>query len=161
MRDLLVDDGEVSESVYEAALDAATSPQEIAFRDVLVFHRDFLNGGLTQALSNKRDELPQFMSAYRVLGLGWLADLIELAASSALGGVRYKDFETSEIETLDSAYCAAVYGPAYASDLRREIVLEERDETFRPVGDNIERLALRYARLNRQYFDAVLRRATE
>ncbi len=58
VNDLLADAAELSDSVYVATLDAATTPEEIGFRDVLVLHRDFLNGGLSQALSNQFADLP-------------------------------------------------------------------------------------------------------
>ena len=43
----------VPDDIYLSALINARTPEEIAFRDVLVFHRDVLNGGLDQALENR------------------------------------------------------------------------------------------------------------
>jgi hypothetical protein len=161
MDDLLADANDVSDAVYLAAIDAAASPEEIAFRDVLVFHRDFLNGGLSQALANKFDDLAQYLSAYRAIGLNWLAGMIELASTFAQDGESRDDFENADIKTLGTAYCAAAYGLAHASNLRREIRLTPDEKTsLTQSGDSVERLALRFARANRDKFRAVLAAAS-
>ena len=46
-------DEEVPDDIYLSALDHARTPEEGAFRDLLVFHRDAINGGLDQALDNR------------------------------------------------------------------------------------------------------------
>jgi hypothetical protein len=158
--DLLADADNVSDSVYLAALDSAQTPEEIAFRDVLIFHRGFLNGGLAQALSNYFDDLARYLSGYRAMQLNWLADLIELASTYVQDGESDEDFENADIETIDSAYCAVAYGIAYASDLRGEIKLSPEDAGLVPPGDGVERLALRFARLNRANFTAILAAAS-
>jgi hypothetical protein len=158
--DIFVDAEEVPESVYFAALDVATTPEEIAFRDVLVFHRDFLNGGLSQALGNQFSSLATYVSAYRVMGLDLLADMIVLASTFAQDGKSRDDFENMDIETLDSAYCAATYGLAYASDLRGDIKLTAQDDALKQRGDSVEQLVLRFARANRDKFRAVVAAAS-
>jgi hypothetical protein len=156
VKDLFADANEVSDWVYEAALDAAVSAEETAFRDVLIFHRDFLNGGMSQALRNQFEDLDRYVAAYRTLRLKWLADMIVLASTYAQDGKSAKEFKNADVETLGSAYCAATYGLAYASYLRDEIELKEDDAALRQAGDSVERMALRFARANRDRFQAIL-----
>jgi len=115
-------DQEVPDAIYLAALEHAVTPEEIIFRDVLVFHRDILNGGLDQALSNREnddEELAPVVSAYRSVGLPAVASLVDDAA------VLWRN--EANVDELSERYFQVVYG-------------EEND---RP--DAIERAAVRYA----------------
>ena len=82
--------------------------------------------------------------------------MIELASTYVQDGKDAADFEDMVIETLDSAYTAATYGLAYASQLRGEIDIPADDAALMQTGDSVERMALRVARINRDRFQAVL-----
>jgi hypothetical protein len=132
-------DAEVPDDIYLSALDHARSPEELAFRDVLVFHRDALNGGLDQALDNKvpdRARLTPFLHAYRLIGLNELAVLIRDAHEALLrpgeAGVG------AEFEELSERYVQLTYGA-------------EGDQP-----DAVERHAIAFARSRPQAFANVL-----
>ena len=104
-------DAEVPDDIYLSALDHARSPEEVAFRDVLIFHRDALNGGLDQALDNQapnRARLAPFVHAYSFIGLNELAVLIgdarEALSHPGEAGV------TAKFEELAEAYMVVTYG---------------------------------------------------
>lgn len=140
MSDLLSDADEVSDELYLAALDFAVTPAEIAFRDVLTFHRDVLNGGLDQALDNEGKELDRYLKAYREVGLALMSSLIALA----------RDADAGDVTVLTSAYIAATYNLAYACGGN------QIDPTFPLSGDNVERIVLQFARKRAPQFSSVL-----
>ena len=88
-------------------------------RSALVFHRDFLNGGLAQATHNAHtsgeDFEPEFVvQAYREFGLDGFADLTSKADQlykqlEASGSEDTEDAD-SEWKTLDEQYLSMTYG---------------------------------------------------
>jgi hypothetical protein len=72
-------DQEVPDAIYLASLEHAVTSEEIAFRDVLVFHRDCLNGGLDQAMFNREKHIVQW---------GVRPSRLRLTKLLSFGGVR-------------------------------------------------------------------------
>jgi hypothetical protein len=150
MSDILADTDHVSDALYLAALSTALSAAELAFRDVLVFHRDVLNGGLSQALGNQQDDVDQYIAAFNEVGLAPISALVRLGLNLMIEVA--PEFPDTEIETLTGAYIAATYSLAYVSAGCQE----DGEFPIAPAGDQIERMALRYARRRREAFDAVI-----
>jgi hypothetical protein len=101
---------EVPDSLYLASLDHAVTPEEVAFRDLLVFHRDCLNGGLDQALDNRAGEpLAPYLAAYRAVGLISVAGLIADAAAHAGKAIRLWGWE-AKWEAMIDRYQRLIYG---------------------------------------------------
>jgi hypothetical protein len=97
----------VPDDVYLSASINARTPEEIAFRDLLLFHRDVLNGGLDQALENLHDDPAQLsavLCAYKLLGLERLASVIQ-DAGSEISAQR-------DIGHLDDRYAEQTQGSA-------------------------------------------------
>lgn len=127
---------EVPDPLYLAALEHAVSPEEVAFRDVLLFHRDFLNGGLDQALfnlSNTGQALAPYVGAYQTIGLTTVAELIEDAASRA--------DDDAGFDEIDERYQRFTYG--------------ENNEQ----PDAVEAALVRFAQKNETAFTSVIQAA--
>ena len=125
--------GEVPDGLYLSAIGHAASPQENAFRDVLVFHRDFLNGGLDQALFNRRnvgERVESYVAAYRAIGLPAVAGLIEDAVVRADAG--------GDLDECDQRYQSFTYG------------------TNDDQPDAVEAAALRFAQQNEGAFTSIV-----
>ena len=155
MTSLLADQESVPDNVYVAALENAVTAEEAAFRNVLIFHRDVLNGGLEQALWNQRENIEDFVEAYRAIDLAPVASLLALGRGLQPSAQNYEDMLVPELEALTSIYVAIAYNLAY-------VVAGNRDDPDFPldgVCDQIERLALRFARMHLESFQAVLQAA--
>lgn len=136
MLDQLDPNSGVPDALYIAALKAATTPSEMAFRDVLKFHRDFLNGGFDQVLfnlGNCDEPLAPYLAAYRLLGLHDAAHLIERAK------IIFDD--EGDLEEIDDLYVRLTYGPG--NDL----------------PDAMEAAAVRFAQGNQNSFLALVQKA--
>ena len=131
---------EVPDALYLASLEHAGTPEEIAFRDVLIFHRDCLNGGLAQGLDNQLDEdgsIRPYAEAYREIGLPVAAGLIETAAAHMAAQNDLPEWE-AEMERLGERYQRLTYG-------------ENEDQP-----DTIEAAAIRFAQSNASAFTTVV-----
>jgi hypothetical protein len=126
-------DQELPDPIYLASLDHAVTPEEVAFRDVLVFHRDCLNGGLDQAifnLQNTGQPLDPVVEAYRSVGLSAVATLLDEAAVAWRRG--------GDLDELTERYIQFTYG-------------ENNDQP-----DAVEGTAVRYAQLHETAFAGVI-----
>jgi hypothetical protein len=99
----------VPDALYEVLhWEPSTEEEERAGR-VLRVHRDWLNGGLEQALLNLEvieEPAEQYIDAYRLLGLAEQADVVEEAAHGATGSV----FTEAQWDVLDDRYGRLTYG---------------------------------------------------
>jgi hypothetical protein len=87
--------GGLSDPLYLALLDHHDTPEaDIAFQ-VVIFHRDIGNGGLSQAVTNARFRSGLHLAAFAALGLEAHARLIAQAIGLGLGG------EFDELEDND------------------------------------------------------------
>ena len=136
-------DEEVPDEIYLSAVRHARTPEEIAFRDVLIFHRDALNGGLDQALDNQvtdPGQLARFIQAFDLIGLGNVAALIRDGhAELSLSG---PTSASSEFDALADRYTLFAYG-------------QDGDQP-----DAIERHAIAFAQSRSDAFSNVVARAT-
>ncbi len=124
---------ELPDAIYLASLDHAATPQEVAFRDVLVFHRDCLNGGLDQPIFNRENTdqpIAPVLEAYRIVGLSAVASLIDEA--SALWR------QEGDLDELTDQYARLTYG----------------DNNDQP--DAIEGALVRYAQLHVAAFASII-----
>jgi|CXWL01.1.fsa_nt_gi hypothetical protein len=154
MSDLLSGDGDVPDALYLAALEFAVTPAECAFRDVLVFHRDVLNGGLSQALDNQADDLGRYIAAFDYVGLAPIAALVRVG--SDLCDRDRASYPEWQVEALTDAYIATSYNLAYVCNGMQT----DPDFPFDQTGDQVERLLLRFARANAAEFSSVVGAAT-
>jgi hypothetical protein len=152
MSSILDDADHVGDALYIAAVENASSSAEQAFRDVLLFHRDLLNGGLSQALDNNSDDLPRFVSAFEQVGLAPIAAIIRLSHRLVVTAQAREQFPEDDLEALTGLYVAATYNLAYVGAGYRS----DPDFPLEGVGDQVERIALRYARNNVAEFAAVV-----
>jgi hypothetical protein len=120
----------VPDAVYLVSLDHAVTPEETVFRDVLVFHRDCLNGGLGQALYDL-DEKPvaPVVEAYRAVGLSDIASLLNEAF------VIWQ--REHDLDQLTDRYVRLTYG-------------EDNEQP-----DAVEKAALRYAQEHEGAFASI------
>ena len=99
----------VPDALYEVVhLEPSTAEEERAGR-VLRVHRDWLNGGLEQALANLEvieEPAAAYIDAYRQLGLSKEADVVQEAADRVAGG----DLTEPEWDALDDRYERLTYG---------------------------------------------------
>ena len=126
-------DQELPDAIYLASLDHAVMPEEIAFRDVLVFHRDCLNGGLDQAIFNRENTeqaLAPVLGAYRSMGLSTVASLIDEAS------ILWRS--EGDLDELTDRYVQFTYG----------------GNNDRP--DAVERAVVRYAQLHEPAFTSIV-----
>jgi hypothetical protein len=157
MSSVLDDADHVSDALYIAAVERASSPAEQAFRDVLLFHRDLLNGGFSQAIGNKTDDVDSFVTAFDHVGLRPIAAIIRLAHSLVVTAQAREQFPEDELEALTGLYVAATYNLAYVAAGNRD----DADFPLERVGDQVERIALRFARNNRTAFATVVSAAED
>ena len=125
-------DQAVPDAIYLTSLEHAVTLEEVAFRDVLTFHRDCLNGGLDQAFDNREgtsDDLALVFQAYRTVGLSDVASLLDEAVITW----RVED----DIEKLTDRYTQFTYG-------------EENDQP-----DAVERAVMQYAQLHEGAFASI------
>lgn len=148
--DILADANRLPDSLVDA-LGEGQTPQEKHFERVMFFHGNVLNGGLSQAMYNLSTELSLVQNSYRELGITALATLIEIAIQryKAVDEIVFED----EADALDQIYTAASYDLAYACNQN------EPDSELAGSGgdvDWVDRLALKYARKNRDDFGFLL-----
>jgi hypothetical protein len=101
------------DTIYLSALDHARTQAEIAFRDVLIFHRDVLNGGLDQALFNQArtvGALARCIKGYERLGLRDAAKMIKVADLHFETKAESNPDATNQLEALTAQYFAMTYG---------------------------------------------------
>jgi len=154
MSDLLSGDGEVSDALYLAALEFAATPEERVFRDVLVFHRDVLNGGLSQALANQGDDLARYIAALDDIGLAPVAALVRVAMDLCeRDRATYPEWQ---VQALTDVYIAATYNLAYVCHGMQT----DPDFPLDQTGDQVERLALKFARAKAAQFKSVIEAAS-
>jgi hypothetical protein len=152
MSSVLDDADHVGDALYIAAVESASSSAEQAFRDVLLFHRDLLNGGFSQAIDNNSDDLSRFVSAFEQVGLAPVAAIIQLAHGLVVAVQAREQFPEDELDALTGLYVAAAYNLAYVGAGYRS----DPDFPIESTGDQVERIALRYARNNVAAFAAVI-----
>ena len=99
----------VPDALSEALQWDASTDEEVLAGHVLRVHRDWLNGGLEQALSNLREieePIEPYIAAYQLIGLCEAADLVQEAAIGADG----RDVTDAKWEGLDDRYSLLTYG---------------------------------------------------
>lgn len=144
--DVLADANRLPDSLIHALGEGQTS-EEKQFERVMMFHGNVLNGGLSQAFHNMSSELASVLNSYRELGIAALATLIEIAMHQS-EVVDEAQFEQQAI-ALDEIYVSACYGLAYAcNEYKPDHELAGSDGDI----DWVDRLALKYARKNRNKF---------
>ncbi|MEM9360910.1 MAG: hypothetical protein AAGB04_32465 [Pseudomonadota bacterium] len=152
--DILADANRLPDSLIDA-LGEGQTPQEKHFERVIYFHGNVLNGGLSQAIYNLPSELSAVPSSFRELGITALATLIEIAIQNSK--VVDEDLFEEQAQALDQIYIAAGYDLGYACNNYKP-----DDELTGSEGDIdwVDRLALKYARTNRQDFGFLIAAST-
>ncbi len=129
----------------------ATTAQELHFLRVLWFHFDFENGGLNQVMYNKKSYIAECIQSFREIGLGCLADVVQIAQRQVVVGTSWRSVFNRPPAEMDHLYRAIAYGNPFDSPYR-----DEKFEEFAPpIIDNfyqstdwVVRTALKYARDN-------------
>ena len=97
------------DALYEVLHWEPSTEEEARAGRVLRVHRDWLNGGLEQALANLdaiAEPAAAYIDAYRMLGLAEEADVVQEAAHGAIGG----DLAEAQWDALDDRYGCLTYG---------------------------------------------------
>lgn len=139
---------DISDFLY-CVLDKAVTDEERYFVNVVLFHRDFLNGGFDQALANHRGNINNIIVSYEKLNLEPLKVIISAASSPSTNGFNLFRKSKNHSSRFDSVYVAMTYNLAYScggNQFDHELASESDG------SDWVERLALKYARKNRNSF---------
>lgn len=97
------------DALYEVLHWKPSTEEEVRAGRVLRLHRDWLNGGLEQALSNLEaiaEPTAAYIDAYRLLGLAEEADLVQEAADGLSSG----NVTEAQWDALDDRYGCLTYG---------------------------------------------------
>jgi hypothetical protein len=108
--DEMKSDEEVPDDIYLSASINARTPEEVAFRDVLFFHRVTLQDGLDGALTNQAadpSDLARIVDAFNLVGLAALAAVIGRAYAELC---RHPEMITSEFDAWARRYMELSYG---------------------------------------------------
>lgn len=119
---------------------------------VMLFHGDFLNGGLNQVMYNIKEadggQISDYVQSFDALGLEPFAQIVAMADAEVHVGKTWQSVFDRPSAGLDKIYTAMTYGLPMTDSDRFEEFLKVGESGHYELTDWVARAALKYARDN-------------